>query len=222
LRLSAENGFTPLRRSAENGFTPLRRSAENGFTLVELMVALFIFAMLAAAGVALLSFGVRAQGAAITGLDEIAKVRRMSVLIESDLAQAVPRVARDAEGRSLRAFTGNDGTSDPLILGYVRAGRTNPDGARRPGVQRVDIVLEEGQLVRATYPTVDGTIADSRTILADKVATLTMRYRDASGDWRPRWDDALVTSMPAAVEMTIAAKGRPPLKMLWATGTGYR
>lgn len=42
-----ESGFTPLWRSAEKGFKSLWRSAENGFTLIELMVALAIFSLVA-------------------------------------------------------------------------------------------------------------------------------------------------------------------------------
>jgi general secretion pathway protein J len=41
----------------------------NGFTLVELLVALTIFAMLAAAGVGLLSFSVQAQEVAGSASD---------------------------------------------------------------------------------------------------------------------------------------------------------
>lgn len=44
---SAEHGFTRLWRSTEHGFTSLKRSAEHGFTLVEMMVALAIFSLVA-------------------------------------------------------------------------------------------------------------------------------------------------------------------------------
>jgi general secretion pathway protein J len=194
---------------------------QNGFTLVEMMVALFIFAMLAAAGVALLAFGVRAQAAATARLDDIGDTRRMSVLLASDLAQIRPRTARSITGETIRAFTGNDGTSDPLVLGYVRAGLTNPDGMPRPAIQRVDIVLSEGRLSRQTYPLVDGTATDRTTVLADGVVALTMRYRDRTGEWRSRWDNAALTSLPAAVEMTVAQTGRPPLTFAWLTGPAY-
>ena len=50
----------------------MTRGREAGFTLVELLVALVIFAMLSAAGVLLLSSSVRAQGAATEALGEVA------------------------------------------------------------------------------------------------------------------------------------------------------
>ncbi len=193
----------------------------NGFTLIEMMVALLIFAMLATAGVALLSFGVRAQAAATTRLDDIADTRRMAVLIASDLAQARPRTARALTGETVRAFTGNDGNSDPLIMGYVRGGRTNTEGAPRAALQRVDIVLSEGRLSRQTYPMVDGTAVSNTALLADRVASVAMRYRDREGSWRARWDNAGLTTLPAAVEMTVAQTGRPPLTFAWITGPTY-
>jgi general secretion pathway protein J len=194
---------------------------DSGFTLIELMVALFIFAMLAAAGVSLLSFGVRAQAAATQRLEDIADLRRFSTLLASDLAQALPRIARGPDGQPVRAFTGNDGRSDPLLMGYVRSGWTNPDGAPRAGIQRVDVTFVDGRLTRTAYPMVDGSVAPAGVVLADRVEQLTMRYRDRKGEWRPRWDNALLDMTPAAVEMTVKRKGEPPLVLAFVTGPAY-
>ncbi len=195
--------------------------AQHGFTLIEMMVALLIFAMIAAAGVALLSFGVRAQAAATTRLDDVADVRRMSVLLANDLAQSVPRVARGADGNVLRAFTGNDGRSDPLVMGYVRGGWTNPDGKARPGIQRVDVTLNQGRLERRAYAAPDGDSLATTILLADKVTALTMRYRDKRGDWRERWDNGEIATLPAAVEMTVTRAKDPPLTLAFMAGPAY-
>jgi general secretion pathway protein J len=191
-----------------------------GFTLVEMMVALFIFAMIAAAGVMLLSIGVRTQDAAAARLDDVADVRRMSVLLANDFAQIVPRTARDAQGTTLRAFTGNDASSDPLILGYVRGGRTNVEGRNRASVQRVDVRFEGGRLERRAYAAVDGTADAQPVLLADNVTALAVRYRDDKGNWRARWDDALVASLPRAVELTVTRRGQAPVTMAFMTGSG--
>ena len=73
-------------------------TGQGGFTLVEVMVALLIFAMLAAAAVAILSLSVRAQ--AVTGqkLDAISAVSRTTAILSADLAQAVDRPTRDEGG----------------------------------------------------------------------------------------------------------------------------
>ena len=194
---------------------------QDGFTLVEMMVALFIFALIATTGVVLLSVGVRAQAAATARLDDTAALRRMSILLANDLAQIMPRTARASDGAVLRAFTGNDGTSNPLILGYVRGGWSNLENASRAGVQRVDVVLERGRLERRGYAALDGNATATPIVLAEDVTALAMRYRDRKGDWRQRWDDPLISSLPAAVEITLTRGKEPPLTLAFAAGPNY-
>ncbi len=201
-----------------NGFTPQRRPAENGFTLVELVVALFIFGMLAASGVALLSFSVRAQAAAGQRLDAVGNDARMSALLASDLAQAVPRVTRDTTGAQAKAFTGTNGIGAAPLLRYVRGGWTNPDGLSRASVQRVEIALVGDRLERRTYPMADGAVADPPSILASNVEAVGMRYRDR-GMWSESWDTAEPRKLPSAVEMVLKRKGQPGLLMAFLVGT---
>lgn len=52
---------------------PSRPNAQAGFTLVEVMIALMIFGLIAAAGVAILTFSVRAQTATGKRFDEIGR-----------------------------------------------------------------------------------------------------------------------------------------------------
>src|ERR1700712_4301555 len=159
---------------------------ENGFTLVELMVSLFIFGLIAVAGVSLLSFSVRAQASASARLDDIAQDQRMAALLTSDLAQALPRIVRSLNGEPVRAFEGDDGTHDGLLMGYVRSGWSNPDGAARAGIQRVDIVLDKGRLERRAYPMTDGAVPANVTLLASNVESVGVRYRQKN-EWRSKW-----------------------------------
>ena len=200
-----------------NGFTPLRRSAENGFTLVELMVALLIFAMIAAAGVSLLNFSIRAQAAAATRLDDVAGDRRMVALLTGDFAQALPRIMRDITGASLPAFTGNTGSGVSPILRYVRGGWSNPSAAPRASIQRVEIVLAGGQLQRLSYPMTDGAAAEPPQTLAANVESITMRYRD-KGPWTDTWPAPTPDALPRAVEMTVKRQGAPALVMMFLVG----
>lgn len=194
---------------------------DRGFTLVEMMVALFIFALLAAAGVTLLSVGVRAQSAATRELETTGSLRRMSVLLANDFAQIVPRMTRSGDGTVLRAFTGNDGNSNSLVMGYVRSGWSNPDGVMRAGVQRVDLVLDKGRFERRGYRDVDGNSAAATIVLADNVSAISTRYRDEKGEWRPRWDNALLDTTPAAVELTITRGKQKPVTMAFVAGPAY-
>ena len=88
-------------RGPRRGDQVVRRASHNeqGFTLIEVMIALLIFGLLAAAGVALLSFAVRAQGVTGAKLDDVAAMTRLSSILTADLAQASTRQTRGGGGR---------------------------------------------------------------------------------------------------------------------------
>ncbi len=194
---------------------------DDGFTLIEMMVALLIFGMLAAAGVSLLTFSVRAQAAASQRLDSVADDHRMASLLASDLAQAVPRITRDVIGANQRAFSGTNGVGVAPALRYVRGGWSNPEGALRASIQRVEIALDQGRLERRTYAMADGATGGEPMVLADKVENIRLRYRD-KGLWKPVWDDPRPDALPRAVELIVKRKGQPALMMAFLVGANVR
>ena len=193
------------------------RACWNGFTLVELMIALFIFGMLASAGVGLLSFSTRAQAVTATKLSEAAGEQRLSAILASDLAQAQPRVSRDQAGARSAAFEGGQG---PLLLRYVRAGWLGGDGRLRSALQGVEWRLDEGQLVRVSRPMVDGAAETKPAIMADVVEDVALRFRK-DGAWVSNWTPAIADELPQAVELTIKERGQPSVTRLFLVGTGY-
>jgi general secretion pathway protein J len=200
--------------SVEHGFTSLRRSAEHGFTLVEMMVALAIFGLIAAAGVGLLGGTVRSQEAVGAKLDTVAASQKLGALLAMDAAQALPRITRNAEGAPRRAFTANE---NGVLLGLVRAaGATGGDGVR-PGVQRIEWRFAQGRLRRAVSPMPDGAVIGEGSLIADNLDTVTLRVRD-KGEWRDRWDALRPDAMPQAIELVLTPKGGAPVKRLFLVG----
>ena len=191
----------------------MTRPQEAGFTLVELLVALFIFGLLSAAGVALLSFSVRAQDAADTRLDALSALRRANALIGADLAQATSRISRDEAGAVRPAF---DGAADSLML--VRRGWENFDGAPRASLQKVEYRLVGDRLERRGYFHVDGAPPLESVTLLSGVRRMGLRYRDASGAWRERWDPTRITDLPRAVELVADSESQGTVRQLFAVG----
>lgn len=201
----------------ERGFMSLRRSAVNGFTLIEMMIALLIFALLAAAGVSLLSFGVRAQAVAGKKLDDVAALYRLDGVMVADLAQAMPRRTRDEGGGVHPAFEGNDGRT---LLRLVRSGWDNIDGAPRASVQKVAYVLsDDGAIQRVAYTMLDGAAPLPAATMLTKVATVGLRYRLA-GAWSDKWLSGPDAPLPDAVEMTITRADGTVFRELFLVGTG--
>lgn len=207
------NGFSSRRRSAQQGFTSLWRSAQQGFTLVEMLVALTIFGMLTAAGVALLTVSARTQETAQQVLAELGEVRRLHALLTADLGEAAARPHRDQDGRMRRAFAG-DGGGAPMLMMFVR--RTgDEDGS---GTQRVGYRLVEGQLQRIAFARVDGGGGAAVSPLVDGVRSVRMRYRNERGEWLDAWTEPDPTRLPAAVELAMVSDRHGAVRMLFAAG----
>jgi general secretion pathway protein J len=196
------------------------RQDDRGFTLVELLVSLFIFAMLAAAGVSLLTFSVRAQAAAEARLGDLAALRRAGALLASDLAQAAPRVSRDESGASRPAFEGGTGAQAGPALAFVRRGWENVDDSPRPSLQKVEYRLAGDRLERLSWPLVDGARPSTETILLDGVRRIRLRYRTRRGEWRDRWDPSSLVELPRAVELVIDVRGNGVTRQLFLAGPG--
>jgi general secretion pathway protein J len=195
-----------------------RRKSEAGFTLVELMVALFIFGILSAAGVALLSFSVDSQTASRETLADMGAIRRMNASLTNDLAQIAPRPARDEAGARQNAFFGGGGADGDLLISFVRRGWTNYDGEARSSLQKVDYRLVDGVLERRAYAYVDGTEPLPAARLVSNIESVALRYR-SDGEWRNRWDPTLATELPDAVELIVEIEGLGPVRQLFQTGT---
>ena len=82
----------------------------NGFTLVEMLVALLIFALIGAAGVAVMGSTLTNQERARAKVDRYAELQRARAILKADLSKAASRRTRGEGGM-------------PAALG-ARAGRS--------------------------------------------------------------------------------------------------
>ena len=193
---------------------------ESGFTLVEVMISLLIFGLLAAAGVSLLSFAVRAQGATGVKLEQISAMNRLSSILTADLAQASIRQTRGVGGEILPVFTGESGATDSTMLRFVRDGWSNLDGAPRASEQKVEYGIVDGALVRIAYPMLDGAAPLPPTAMLDHVRQVALRYR-INGAWSDRWTGTPQFPVPAALELRIQRDNGVETRQLFLVGTGY-
>jgi len=192
---------------------------EAGFTLIELMVSLLIFGMLAAAGVGLLSFSVRAQAASTERLNEVAAIERVRAILTSDLAQAAPRITRDDRGERVPAFAGGTGSPGEPALAFVRRGWSNSEDAPRASLQKVEYRLVDGRVERRAFPMLDGAAIGPPAVILSGVRSLRLRYR-VGPDWHDRWDPTQPDALPQVVEVVIEVPRFGEVRQLFLTGTG--
>ena len=121
-------------------------SNQSGFTLVEVLVAMFIFALISVGTMTALTASLRGKTQMSERLTAVAEIEGMRALMKSDFASLKLLPVRDAYGSKMQYVM--TGGIDSLVE-FTRAGRTNPGGLEsRSEYQRVTYVFEGGQLIR--------------------------------------------------------------------------
>lgn len=120
--------------------------SSSGFTLVEMLVALFIFAVISVGTLGALQSAVQAREATAQAVARHETLSLMRASLRSDLSQIIIRQNRDPfGGTEATVFRGGFDT----LLEFTRAGRVNPAGLfARSDIQRVRYIVEDGQFIR--------------------------------------------------------------------------
>jgi general secretion pathway protein J len=190
--------------------------ARHGFTLVELLVALFIVAIMFALGYGALNQALRDREALTTRQQRLAAVQTTMRVISQDFGQLAIRPVRDRVGDATEP-TLRGGPRAGELVALTRGGWANPAGIQRPALQRVSYALDDGKLVRAHWRVLDATLAGEpvRRELLDRVRLVQLRYMDEARQWREEWPPpetggtlltdplAALSIRPIAVEVTL-------------------
>jgi len=179
--------------------------ARRGFTLVELLVALAIFAILS-------GFAYRSLTALLDSREalqrESRKWRDTSLFVarvERDLSAVLARTAVGPDGTPLAAVSSSLGTvSDGEGLALTRAGSPLQQNALA-APQRIAYRLKGDRVERLSWAGVDAAPREAPqaiTVLAP-VRALSFRFLDPRGlEWRTAWPGGSEL-LPAAVEVTV-------------------
>lgn len=181
------------------------KRTERGFTLLEVLVALVIFALLTLAAQAIF------QGVLRNNSVTKAKILRLNELsfamqqLENDFTHGVARTRRESAERNPAVFVGAEGLLESRGDGvtFIRNGWFNPDARlRRSELQRLGWRLQGDQLERLSwlYPdSLPGT-QPHRAVILKSVRQFRLRYY-RNGSWTSRW--TTTHQLPQAVEVTL-------------------
>jgi general secretion pathway protein J len=189
---------------------PARR--DRGFTLVELLVAMFVAAIMFVMGYGAITQALRDREELAARQARLLEVQTAIRVMAQDFVQLADRPVRDPVGDNYLPALSATGQGAAMVT-FTRGGWANPAGLQRPALQRVAYVFESGTVRREHWPVLDATLSSTpiRRDLLTRVKSVTLRYMDASRSWREQWpvaasgvdQEAQWRSRPIAVEVTV-------------------
>lgn len=193
-----------------------------GFTLLELLVALAIFGVLALLAYGGLSSMLSTRALTDNKADALRELQLAYRSLERDIDDWVPRDIRDEFGQTRPALSSGDQAGVSLEL--TRGGWRNPAEQPRSTLQRVAYGIRDKKLLRSTWLSLDRAPAATprEQELLDGVTEIRLRFLDTGNAWQDTWPPAGTTTVgtavippPRAIEVTLITERWGELRWLF-------
>lgn len=178
----------------------------SGFALLELLVALAIFAVVSAIAYGALASVVGAREGIERASARTREIQLAVAALERDLRQATARPVRGNAGEQLPALAGSSTTLELTHAQFAR-----PQAEARAQLSRTGYAAPSGVLQRSAYVVLDRAPSTRPLLreLAGSVSSARFRYLDHAGNWRESWPprdgpERDPADLPRAVEFRIA------------------
>ncbi len=183
------------------------RNRIRGLSLIELLVALALFAMMSALAFTGLNVIVKNNEGLGKNASELRAMQFAVGLLERDLIQISNRNIRSQYGEERFSMIGA-----AQEMEWTRRGLSNPFESARSNLERVRYFKSERKFLRETYAALDrvtSTTINQRNLL-EEIDGLDFRYLDQAGVWQTQWpvrglDDGQ-NKLPVAIEFSLSTK----------------
>ncbi len=182
----------------------VKKKPQQAFTLIEMLISVAIFALMAAMAYGGLSQVIRSSEQIKLSNKTLSELQFTLSSIERDLLQLSDRKIRDEFGDEQAALKLAE---DQLT--FSRLGWVNFIGAQRSHIQRVEYVLEDEQVLRRYWLSLDQTVEQKpiQSVILEDVKSLTFKVIDSTGAVHISWPDNIGVNASSAsakaIEMVI-------------------
>ena len=184
-----------------------------GFTLIEVLVALAVFAVVGLMSAQLMSRTLANHEVLDERSARVAEVQRAMLILKRDVMQISGRSVRDMLGDPLApVMIGADG-----MMEFSRTGWRNPLNSPRAEMQRVAYRMHEGHLHRAWWSVLDRA-QDSEPVvqrLLNDVDQVEFFALDANGDEHGFWPNELGGAPLVAIVMRLECEPFGIVERIW-------
>lgn len=202
----------------------MRRCQRLGYTLIEVMIALSVFAIIAglSASVMIHVFDIRERVA--LQANQLGDLQWVLTFLNHDTAQFVPRTVRSGDLQIFPAFMG-----EAHVVEFTRGGLSNPNAmAKRSTLKRVAYLCKKSQLIRRSWESLD---TPRRTHYEDKILLKDLSqcafsyvsgYHQTVSEWRMARVEKRqkVEIFPVAIQLTINPFGWGKMTLLFVLPEG--
>ena len=206
----------------------MSKRKQQGFTLLELVIAIGIFALMSAMAYGGLNSAMNTRDRADVQAERLAQLQKALLIIGRDIEQAIERPVRDTYADELPPISG--GGYGSSILELSRSGLANPMGLPRSHLQRVGYAVQEGQLLRRIWPVLDRSL-DSvpfEAVMLEDIKAVDLRFMDQDNQWQSQWPQpdlgmpgSTPAAMPRAVEITLDLEDWGRVRRVFEVPQGY-
>jgi len=188
-----------------NSLYKFARNKSAGFTLIEVIIAMAIFAILATLSYAGLQSVIDSKTDTEASLERLQQLQMSMLSISNDIQQLSNRDGHDALGGLLNKLSTQN--SD-FIVSFTRSGWRNPASQKRSTLQRAAYYLDEDRLIRIYWPYVDRASDEQRIerVLINNIESFEVRFLDNKNQWQDNWPTANALSSSAPVDLPVAVE----------------
>ena len=164
------------------------KARQGGFTLLEILVAMAIFGIVAYMSYSGLDAVIRQHEIVSESATRLRNLQYAMRRIVQDFGQIQPRSVREETGEGQKfAIVADTRTTEPTEL--TRAGWHNPLAHPRSSLQRVAYWLEDDTLLRAQWPVLDRMLGEEpvELELLDGVEEFRLLFLGPDNEWLEQW-----------------------------------
>lgn len=156
-----------------------------GFTLIEILVALFIFAIMGVLAAKSLQDIIRVHNHLKARDRQTMEVIMTMTLLRRDMNNAIDRPVLNADGQKSGAFLGSGNA-----ITFTRAGILNPfDKSRQSNMMRMEYELDGDKFVRLTWSVLDAVpdTKPAKQVLLNDVSDISWQFIASNGKKASSW-----------------------------------
>ena len=191
-----------------------------GYTLIEIMVALAVFAILSTITASAMYHAFNTRARVDVQANQLNTLQLALTLLSRDTEQVIERAVHGDEMRVFPPFVGQPG-----YLEFTRGGLVNPNGIEtRSTLKRVAYLCKNKKLIRRSWESLDTPHRDKYQdkIILKKLDTCKFAYLASNHQILPEWREYAMQqnqkkeTLPLAIQLTLTIHSWGNMSLLFA------